>query len=126
MPTKQYEIYRCDLCKLEVEVVMPGGCPPTCCGETMRLMNENTSDGAKEKHVPVVTANGNDILVRVGEIDHPMEPDHYIEWIEVINGSYINRYHLKPGDAPQAAFYGPMRPNLVVRAYCNKHGLWKK
>ena len=55
-----------------------------------------------------------------------MEPDHYIEWIEVINGSYVNRYQLRPGEAPQAAFYVPMQPGLVIRAYCNKHGLWKK
>ena len=54
-----------------------------------------------------------------------MEPDHYIEWIEVINGAYVNRYQLKPGEPPQAAFYVPMQPGLVVRAYCNKHGLWK-
>ena len=92
----------------------------------MRLMKENTTDGAKEKHVPVVSAQENGILVKVGEIPHPMEPDHYIEWIEVINGSYVNRYQLRPGEAPQAAFYVPMQPGLVIRAYCNKHGLWKK
>ena len=45
--------------------------------------------------------------------------------IEVINGAYVNRYQLKPGEPPQAAFYVPMQPGLVVRAYCNKHGLWK-
>lgn len=126
MSTQTMEIYKCDLCGLQVEVINADACPPSCCGQTMRLMKENTTDGAKEKHVPVVSAQENGILVKVGEIPHPMEPDHYIEWIEVINGSYVNRYQLRPGEAPQAAFYVPMQPGLVIRAYCNKHGLWKK
>ena len=126
MSTQTMEIYKCDLCGLQVEVINAGACPPSCCGQTMLLMKENTTDGAKEKHVPVVSAQENGILVKVGEIPHPMEPDHYIEWIEVINGSYVNRYQLRPGEAPQAAFYVPMQPGLVIRAYCNKHGLWKK
>ena len=126
MSTQTMEIYKCDLCGLQVEVINAGACPPSCCGQTMRLMKGNTTDGAKEKHVPVVSVQGNGILVKVGEMPHPMEPDHYIEWIEVINGSYVNRYQLRPGEAPQAAFYVPMQPGLVIRAYCNKHGLWKK
>ena len=126
MSTQTMEIYKCDLCGLQVEVITAGAYPPSCSGQTMRLMKENTTDGAKEKHVPVVSVQGNGILVKVGEIPHPMEPDHYIEWIEVINGSNVNRYQLRPGEAPQAAFYVPMQPGLVIRAYCNKHGLWKK
>ena len=78
------------------------------------------------KHIPVLEEQGSGILVKVGSVPHPMEADHYIEWIEVINGSYVNRCHLKPGDAPQAAFYVPQQPGLEIRAYCNKHGLWKK
>ena len=97
MSTQTMEIYKCDLCGLQVEVINAGACPPSCCGQTMRLMKENTTDGAKEKHVPVVSVQGNGILVKVGEMPHPMEPDHYIEWIEVINGSYVNRYQLRPG-----------------------------
>lgn len=126
MSAKITEVYKCDLCGLQLEVVGEGAGAPSCCGQAMRLMKENTTDGAKEKHVPVVNVQENGILVKVGEIPHPMEPDHYIEWIEVINGSYVNRYQLRPGEAPQAAFYVPMQPGLVVRAYCNKHGLWKK
>ncbi len=126
MGTENMEVYKCDLCGLQVEVIKAGACPPACCGRTMLLMHENTSDGAKEKHVPVVSVQGDGILVKVGEIPHPMEPDHYIEWIEVINGSYVNRYQLRPGEAPQAAFYVPMQPGLVIRACCNRHGLWKK
>ena len=92
----------------------------------MRLQKENSVDAAMEKHVPVVEALENGILVKVGEVAHPMTEEHHIEWIEVINGSYVNRCHLKPGDPPQAAFYVPLSPKLVIRESCNLHGLWKK
>lgn len=124
MGAKVSQVFKCAHCGLIVEVV-GNGMVPSCCGEPMGLLTENTVDAAKEKHVPVVEKKETGILVKVGAMPHPMEPDHYIEWIEVINGNYINRYRLKPGDAPQAAFYVPMQPGLVVRAYCNKHGLWK-
>ena len=126
MEVAKQQVYKCKVCGLIVEVGAAGSCVPSCCGQPMTLMAENTQDASREKHVPVVQVQGDGILVKVGEAPHPMEPDHYIEWIEVINGAYVNRCHLKPGDAPQAAFYVPMQPGLVVRAYCNKHGLWKK
>ncbi len=124
MSAKQLQVFKCNHCGLVVEV-MAEGASPFCCGEAMQLLKENTVDASKEKHVPVLEAQRDGILVKVGSMPHPMEPDHYIEWIEVINGNYVNRYHLKPGDLPQAAFYVPAQPGLVVRAYCNKHGLWK-
>ena len=104
MSTKAMEVYKCDLCGMIVEVFKAGSCPPSCCGQTMTLQTENTVDAAREKHVPVVEVQGSGILVKVGSVPHPMEPDHYIEWIEVINGAYVNRYQLKPGEPPQAAF----------------------
>ena len=124
---KNCEVYRCAKCGLQIEVVHAGdpGAVPECCGEPMKLQRENTVDAAKEKHVPVVEGREDGILVRVGATAHPMTPEHYIEWIEVINGSYVNRYHLRPGDLPQATFYVPLSPKLVVRASCNLHGLWK-
>ncbi len=125
MGAQKLQVFKCMHCGLVVEV-LGGGAVPSCCGEAMRELKENTSDGAAEKHVPVVEQQGDGILVKVGSVAHPMEPDHYIEWIEVINGAYVNRYHLKPGDLPQAAFYVPLQPGLIVREYCNKHGLWKK
>ena len=76
---------------------------PVCCGENMVLQKENTVDAAKEKHVPVLEDNGTTIKVKVGSVDHPMIEDHYIEWIEVINGDYVNRKYLKPGDRPEAS-----------------------
>ncbi len=123
---EKLQIYKCFKCNLTIEVVSQGAGELVCCGETMRLMNPNDTDGAAEKHVPVVSGDAKGILVKVGSVPHPMAEDHYIEWIEVINGPYVNRKHLSPGEAPEAKFYVPLTDKLIVREYCNKHGLWKK
>ena len=123
------DIFRCSRCGLQLEVTNSGKSGvqvPACCGMPMSLQKENSVDAAVEKHVPVVEAREDGILVRVGETAHPMTAEHYIEWIEVINGAYVNRCYLRPGDLPQAAFYVPLSPKLLVRASCNIHGLWKK
>ena len=125
MATEKLEIYRCPFCGGVVEVLNPGE-NPVCCGKEMLLMNANASDGATEKHVPVVEACGNGIKVRVGSVSHPMTPEHYIAWIEVVDGSMIYRAELAPGDAPEACFNIPYREDLYVREYCNIHGLWRK
>ena len=124
---KRNEIYRCSKCGLQMEItVCSDVVPPVCCGIPMQLQMENSQDAAVEKHVPVVEAREDGILVKVGSIEHPMTEEHYIEWIEVINGAYVNRYYLKPGELPQAAFYVPLSPKLIIRASGNIHGLWKK
>jgi superoxide reductase len=91
----------------------------------MKLFVENTTDAAKEKHVPVVEKIAGGIKVSVGSIPHPMEEKHYIEWIEMITGGTVYRKFLFPGDAPEAIFAVSADEDLVVREYCNLHGLWK-
>ena len=118
-------VFKCLTCGATVEVVGAAGGTLVCCGKPMRLMRENETDGSTEKHVPVLEENGSGVKVKVGSLPHPMEPDHYIEWIEIINGPYVNRRYLTPGEAPEAEFYVPRQAGLVVRAFCNKHGLWK-
>ncbi|MBQ7695821.1 MAG: desulfoferrodoxin [Lentisphaeria bacterium] len=118
-------VYHCPHCGLTVEVTSPGA-DPVCCGEKMILCRENTVDASREKHVPVPEALAQGTRVRVGSAEHPMTPEHYIQWIEVINGPYVNRRYLKPGEAPVAEFYVPFSDKLEIRAYCNLHGLWKK
>ena len=121
------QVYKCLICGQTIEVLTGGAGVLVCCNQPMKLMKDNTSDGATEKHVPVVEDNGKGgCRVKVGSVAHPMTPEHFIEWIEVINGNYVNRKYLKPGDAPEAEFYVPYRPGLVVREFCNLHGLWKK
>jgi superoxide reductase len=123
--TKIYENYKCDICGNIVQMLHVGQGQLVCCNKEMKLLSENTVDAATEKHVPVIEEIDNGIKVKVGSVAHPMEDSHYIEWIEVINGSYIQRKHLKPGDKPEADFYVKYSDKLVAREYCNMHGHWK-
>jgi len=119
------EIYKCTVCGNIVETLHVGGGELVCCGKAMNLLTENTQDAATEKHVPIVEKTANGIKVKVGEIAHPMEEAHYIEWIEVLcNGKSYKKF-LKPGDLPEAEFCLEYNENLVAREYCNLHGLWK-
>jgi len=90
----------------------------------MVLLPEKTEDVGKEKHVPIIERKDNQIIVRVGEIPHPMESNHYIQWIELIENNKCYRKELKPGDEPKAVFRIESN-SFSVRAYCNIHGLWK-
>ena len=95
-----------------------------CCGQPMTLMQENTVDASKEKHVPVIEKSGNGYLVKVGAVAHPMEEKHYIEWIELLADGKAYRQFLKPGDKPEA-FFVIEAAQVSAREYCNLHGLWK-
>ena len=125
MSTKSREVYKCPICGNIVEVLHPAAGQLVCCGAPMLLLDANTVDASREKHVPVARSTDHGIVVEVGSAPHPMTPEHFIEWIEIIDGSRIERCHLKPGAAPQAVFDQSARPGVICRAYCNLHGLWK-
>lgn len=122
--TLQKQIYKCNVCGNIVEVVHASGGTLVCCGQPMQLLVENTVDASKEKHVPVIEKSANGVLVKVGSIPHPMEPAHYIEFIEVIADGVVYRKFLKPGDKPEAEFCITFN-EITAREYCNLHGLWK-
>ncbi|MFC1571433.1 desulfoferrodoxin [Candidatus Margulisiibacteriota bacterium] len=107
-----------------VEVIHLGGGELVCCGQPMQLLVENTTDAAKEKHVPVIEKTDCGVKVKVGSVAHPMEAKHYIEWIEVIADGAAFRQFLKPGDKPEAEFCVDAK-QITAREYCNLHGLWK-
>lgn len=121
--TKVKEVYRCAICGNIVEIMHMAGGTLTCCGQPMELLPENTVDAAKEKHVPVVEAIEGGYKVKVGSVEHPMQDNHYIEWIELVEENKIQRVHLKPGDKPEAVFYTDCK-NVYAREYCNLHGHW--
>jgi len=124
MATKRLQVYKCNVCGNIIEMVQSGAGELVCCGQPMVLMAENTTDAAKEKHVPVIEKVDGQIKVKVGSVAHPMEEKHYIEWIELIDGAKAYLQFLKPGDAPVVIF--PITSdNATARAYCNLHGLWK-
>jgi superoxide reductase len=118
------EVYKCEVCGNLVEVVHGGPGALVCCGQSMKLLVENTTDAAKEKHVPVVEQVDGGTKVTVGSVLHPMEEKHYIEWIELIAGGKTYRQYLVPGDAPEAVFPVNNWP-ITVKEYCTLHGLWK-
>ena len=124
MAAERLQIYKCSVCTNEVEVIQSGAGQLVCCGVPMDLLAENTTDAAREKHVPVIEKTEQGIRVQVGSVAHPMEPNHYIQWIEVIADGKTYRQYLNPGDAPEAVF--PIEADQVVaREICNLHGLWK-
>jgi superoxide reductase len=118
------KIYRCNACGNIVELLHEGKGTLVCCGQDMDLLEPNTTDAAEEKHVPVIEKTENGIKVKVGSVAHPMETEHFIEWIEISVDGKVDRQFLKPGDAPEAEF-PVLGENMVARAYCNLHGLWK-
>lgn len=118
------DVYKCEMCGNIVEVLHGGGPNVICCGSKMGQLIENTVDAAVEKHVPAVAKIDGGIKVTVGEVEHPMADDHYIEWIEVIAGNLVYRKNLQPGEKPVAEFM-ISADTMTVRAYCNLHGLWK-
>ena len=122
---KNLEIYKCEACGNIVEVVHGGGGELVCCGEAMQLMVENTVDAVKEKHVPVIEKVEGGVKVKVGDVAHPMEEKHYIEWIEIIADGKAYRQFLKSGEKPEASFQ-VTADKIQAREYCNLHGLWKK
>lgn len=127
MPVKKIsDIYKCEICGNIVEVVHVGGGILVCCGKEMVLQKENVTEASTEKHIPVIKREGNKIKVKVGEIPHPMEATHYIEWIEVLVNDVSYKKFLKPGEAPEVEFDLLTEfEEIIVRAYCNLHGLWK-
>jgi superoxide reductase len=122
--TEKLQVYKCEICGNMASMVHPGAGALVCCGVPMKLMMENTVDAAKEKHVPVIEKTAEGFKVKVGSVAHPMEQNHYIEWIEVIADGKSYRQFLNPGEAPEAIFLIKAE-QVVAREYCNLHGLWK-
>lgn len=123
--TELNQIYKCSKCGNIVEVTHVGGGQLVCCGEPMELLVEKTEDQGKEKHVPVIEKTEKGYKVKIGSVPHPMEENHFIEWIELIVPDGRNcRKFLKPGGVPEAEF-PTQAENVSAREYCNVHGLWK-
>ncbi|MGB2807925.1 MAG: desulfoferrodoxin [Sedimentisphaerales bacterium] len=121
---KKLEVYKCAVCGNIVEVIHGGVGDLVCCGKPMELLDEKTADAATEKHVPVIEKIDGGYKVKVGSVPHPMQEEHYIEWIELLADGKAYRQFLSAGDAPEAIFN--VEANSVgAREYCNVHGLWK-
>ncbi len=121
------KVYVCNICKKEILILKDSMPTPICCGQNMTLLVPNTTDGATEKHVPVVEIEGNVLKATVGEVIHPSIEVHYIEFIALETDQGISVHYLEPGDVPQTTFtLGENEKPIAVYELCNLHGLWKK
>ena len=114
--------YICNICGNQIGMIRHMGPKVMCCGQEMQLM-ENNAQGDPQKHMPVCKVVDDKVYVDIGQINHPMDEDHYIEWIAIVGENKTVRVQLKPSQEPKTIF--EYIPNSTVYAYCNKHGLWK-
>ena len=120
------KFYRCNHCGNIVTFLHSSGVPVVCCGEKMTELVPGTVDASVEKHIPVMTQENGVITVKVGAVEHPMIPEHFIQWIalETKQGGQVK--YLKAGEKPEVSFTLADGDEVVtVYAYCNLHGLWK-
>ena len=120
------KFFICGHCGNIVAAVKESGVPVLCCGQKMTEIIPGTADAASERHVPVYEVRDNTVYVTVGEVEHPMLPEHYIEWIAIETVSGNQRKELRPGEPPKACFALCDGDEVkAVWAYCNLHSLWK-
>ena len=120
------KFFRCKHCGQIIAKVKETNVPVICCGEAMSEIVAGTTDASKEKHVPTYELQGNKVIVKVGEIEHPMTEEHYIEWISLQTKQGNQRKVLSPKDKPEVCFFICDGDEVeAVYAYCNLHDLWK-
>lgn len=120
------KFFKCPVCGQIIAVVKETGAPLHCCGQEMKEIVPGTVEASFEKHIPVYEVVSNTVKVNVGSVSHPMQPEHYIEWVSLQTKSGNQRKALKPGQEPNVEFAIVEGDEVVaVYAYCNLHGLWK-
>lgn len=117
--------YVCEHCGNVVGLVNDKGVPLMCCGQKMKQLEANTVDASVEKHLPVISTEGNVITVTIGEVSHPMTIEHNISWVYMQTDRGGQRKCLNANSAPVVTFAVTDEKPVAVYAYCNLHGLWK-
>ena len=117
-------LLRCDVCGNIVQPLHQTKVPVMCCGKKMEPMTDNTQEAAVEKHIPVVNKIEGGYHVIVGDVEHPMMDEHFIQWIQLYTEDSVITKMLKPGEKPEAEFLCEA-DEVTAKAYCNLHGNWK-
>ena len=121
------KFYYCKHCKNIITFVKEVNPNIVCCNEKMVELVPGSVDAAHEKHIPVVDINENKVTVCIGSVEHPMQVEHYIEWINLETTKGVYRKNLNPGEKPEATFVLEEGEKVVsTYEYCNLHGLWVK
>jgi superoxide reductase len=120
------DIFSCEKCGILVEALTECSCDAvSCCGQAMQKVEPKTEDQGKEKHAPVIEKIDGGYKVKVGDVPHPMEDDHYIQFVELRSTTgAAYRQELKPGAAPEAVFMTGDLGEVCAVENCNKHGVW--
>lgn len=119
------KFYICKHCGNMIGMIKSSGVNVVCCGDPMTELNPNTVEASQEKHLPVVTIEGNIVKVKVGSVEHPMTEEHHIAWIYLETEQGGQRKKLAVGSKPEAEFALAGGDKVVgVYEYCNLHGLW--
>ena len=120
-----YKFYICKQCGNIITMVKDCGVPVVCCGEKMHELVPCSTQAAVEKHMPVYKIDGNNVFVTVGENAHPMQEEHYIQWVALVSKQGLQVKNLKPDQNPDVCFALSDGDEVeAVYAYCNLHGLW--
>ena len=122
---KENRFYICEHCGNIVGMIHDAGVPLVCCGQKMTKLEPNTVEAAVDKHLPVVTVEGDTVKAVVGEVAHPMTEEHSIQWLYLQTDRGGQRKSILPGEAPEVTFALNGEKPVAVYAYCNLHGLWK-
>jgi len=120
---KNVKFYICEKCGNIIGLINGNLEYMQCCGNEFKELQANVTDASPEKHIPVYEKIGNELIVKVGSVEHPMEDEHYIMWIAMVSENETTRKALKPNQTIDVKFN--YIPNSTIYAYCNKHGLWK-
>ena len=99
----EQKFYICKHCGNIIAKVKDSGVPVVCCGEKMTEIIPGTTDASVEKHVPVWTVENGIVHVKVGSVEHPMLPEHYIEWVSLHTKQGNQRKELHPGESRRSA-----------------------
>lgn len=122
----EQKFFICEHCGNIIAMVKESGVPIVCCGQKMKQIIPGTTDASLEKHVPVYTVENNKVMVTVGSVEHPMIPEHYIEWVSLQTKFGNQRKALSPNTKPSVCFSLCEGDEVeAVYAYCNLHSLWK-
>ena len=119
------KFYICEKCGNIVGMIHNGGVPMMCCGQKMAKLEAGVVEASHEKHIPVVTVEGNTVRVNVGSVTHPMSEEHHIAWVYLQTNRGGQRKCLDVAGAPEVTFALADETPVAVYAYCNLHGLWK-
>ena len=119
------KFYICEKCGNIVGMIHNGGVPMMCCGQKMAKLEAGVVEASHEKHIPVVTVEGNTVRVNVGSVTHPMSEEHHIAWVYLQTNRGGQRKCLDVTGAPEVVFALADETPVAVYAYCNLHGLWK-